>query len=120
MKKTILLLSVSLLLTATLCLLAMLFIVRWMDTLPWPLWLTSLVIFVLAWIGQFIGHNIEGSRPSFFKDVQFLLIGPIFDLTLSRAQLYSGTKHLRRRTWSMDRGARVSRSCPRGQGPSPR
>ena len=72
------LLSPSLGIGATLCLLAMLFIVRWMDTLPWPLWLTSLVIFVLAWIGQFIGHNIEGSRPSFFKDVQFLLIGPIW------------------------------------------
>jgi len=72
------LLSPSLGIGATLCLIAMLFIVRWMDTLPWPLWLTSLVIFVLAWIGQFIGHNIEGSRPSFFKDVQFLLIGPIW------------------------------------------
>jgi uncharacterized membrane protein YGL010W len=46
--------------------------------LPWPLWLTSLVIFVLAWIGQFVGHSIEGKRPSFFKDVQFLLIGPLW------------------------------------------
>ncbi|MDN5874741.1 MAG: DUF962 domain-containing protein [Sinobacteraceae bacterium] len=35
-------------------------------------------IFVLAWIGQFIGHHIEGARPSFFKDVQFLLIGPLW------------------------------------------
>jgi uncharacterized membrane protein YGL010W len=72
------LLSPSLGIGATLCLVAMLFIVRWMDSLPWPLWLTSLVIFVIAWIGQFIGHNIEGTRPSFFKDVQFLLIGPIW------------------------------------------
>ncbi len=71
-------LSPSLGVGATLCLVAMLFAVRWMDTLPWPLWLTSLVIFVIAWIGQFIGHNIEGTRPSFFKDVQFLLIGPIW------------------------------------------
>jgi uncharacterized membrane protein YGL010W len=46
--------------------------------LPWPLWLTSLVIFVVAWIGQFVGHSIEGRRPSFFKDVQFLLIGPLW------------------------------------------
>lgn len=46
--------------------------------LPWPLWLTSLVIFVVAWIGQFIGHAIEGKRPSFFKDLQFLLIGPLW------------------------------------------
>lgn len=41
-----------------------------------PLWLISAVIFVVAWIGQFIGHNIEGKKPSFFKDLQFLLIGP--------------------------------------------
>ena len=34
------------------------------------------MVFVLAWIGQFIGHLIEGKRPSFFKDLQFLLIGP--------------------------------------------
>lgn len=43
---------------------------------PWPLWLVAVVVFVLAWIGQFIGHIFEGKRPSFFKDVQFLLIGP--------------------------------------------
>jgi len=34
------------------------------------------VVFVLAWIGQFIGHKLEGQKPSFFEDVQFLLIGP--------------------------------------------
>lgn len=33
-------------------------------------------IFVVAWIGQFIGHKIEGKKPSFFEDLQFLLIGP--------------------------------------------
>ncbi len=43
---------------------------------PWPLWLVAVVLFVVAWTGQFIGHVIEGKRPSFFKDVQFLLIGP--------------------------------------------
>jgi uncharacterized membrane protein YGL010W len=46
--------------------------------LPWPLWTTSAVIFVAAWVGQFIGHAIEGKRPSFFKDIQFLLIGPLW------------------------------------------
>ncbi len=60
------------------CLIAMLFIVRWLDTLPWPLWATCLAIFVVGWIGQFIGHAIEGKRPSFLKDVQFLLIGPLW------------------------------------------
>ncbi|MYM97870.1 Mpo1 family 2-hydroxy fatty acid dioxygenase [Duganella vulcania] len=40
----------------------------------------SLAIFVLAWIGQFIGHKIEGKKPSFFDDLRFLLIGPLFVL----------------------------------------
>lgn len=33
-------------------------------------------IFIVAWIGQFVGHKIEGKKPSFFEDLQFLLIGP--------------------------------------------
>ncbi|WP_340063770.1 DUF962 domain-containing protein [Ascidiimonas aurantiaca] len=41
-----------------------------------PLWIVSLAIFVIAWIGQFYGHKIEGKKPSFLKDLQFLLIGP--------------------------------------------
>jgi len=39
-------------------------------------WLFYLVIFVVAWIGQFYGHKVEGKKPSFFKDIQFLMIGP--------------------------------------------
>ena len=45
---------------------------------PWPIWAVALVLFVAAWIGQFIGHHIEGKKPSFFEDLQFLLIGPIW------------------------------------------
>ena len=41
-------------------------------------WLVCAVIFVLSWIGQFIGHKIEGKKPSFLEDVKFLLIGPIW------------------------------------------
>ena len=37
-------------------------------------------VFVVAWIGQFIGHKVEGRRPSFFTDVLFLLIGPLWTL----------------------------------------
>ena len=40
------------------------------------LWQVSIARFVLAWIGQFWGHKVEGKRPSFLKDLQFLLIGP--------------------------------------------
>ncbi|WP_200980421.1 DUF962 domain-containing protein [Echinicola sp. 20G] len=43
---------------------------------PVPLWAISLLIFVVAWILQFYGHKVEGKKPSFLKDVQFLLIGP--------------------------------------------
>lgn len=41
-----------------------------------PLWAFSIGVFVIAWIGQFYGHNIEGKKPSFLKDLQFLMIGP--------------------------------------------
>jgi uncharacterized membrane protein YGL010W len=41
-----------------------------------PVWRVCVALFVLAWIGQFIGHKIEGQKPSFLKDVVFLLIGP--------------------------------------------
>jgi uncharacterized membrane protein YGL010W len=41
-------------------------------------WQVSLAIFVLSWIGQFIGHKIEGKKPSFLDDIKFLLIGPIW------------------------------------------
>ena len=50
----------------------------WLDGLTVPVWRIAVGIFVVAWIGQFIGHIFEGSRPSFFKDLQFLLIGPIW------------------------------------------
>ena len=40
----------------------------------------SLLVFVVAWIGQFIGHHIEGKQPSFVEDLQFLAIGPLWTL----------------------------------------
>ena len=56
---------------------AVIAVVGWYASLNlMPVWQVSLIIFVLAWIGQFIGHAIEGKKPSFFKDLQFLLIGP--------------------------------------------
>lgn len=38
-------------------------------------------VFVVAWIFQFIGHKIEGKKPSFFEDLRYLLIGPLFVLS---------------------------------------
>lgn len=43
---------------------------------------TSVGVFVAAWLGQFIGHHIEGKKPSFFDDLRFLLIGPLFVLSI--------------------------------------
>lgn len=42
-------------------------------------WIAA-AVFVVGWIGQFVGHHVEGARPSFFKDLQFLLIGPLWEL----------------------------------------
>lgn len=61
---------------SVLCLLAIVAL----ESLSLPLWASSLIIFVAAWIGQFIGHKIEGKKPSFFQDLQFLLIGPAWIL----------------------------------------
>lgn len=49
-----------------------------------PLWLIAATVFVVGWIGQFVGHHVEGRRPSFFRDLRFLLIGPLWVL----AKLY--------------------------------
>lgn len=43
-----------------------------------PLLATAVWIFGAAWIGQFVGHAIEGRRPKFLQDVMFLLIGPLW------------------------------------------
>ena len=41
---------------------------------PWIL----IAVFVVAWVGQFYGHHLERRRPSFFTDLQYLLIGPLW------------------------------------------
>jgi uncharacterized membrane protein YGL010W len=50
-------------------------------------WITSetlvyggAIVFIVAWIGQFVGHKIEGAKPSFLQDLVFLLIGPLWVL----------------------------------------
>lgn len=40
----------------------------------------SVAVFVVAWIAQFVGHKIEGKKPSFFEDLQYLWVGPLFVL----------------------------------------
>ena len=60
----------------------------WSTILYWlilqmgdKVWQTSLIIFVGAWIAQFIGHHVEGKKPSFFEDMQYLWVGPLFVLS---------------------------------------
>lgn len=60
---------------------AIIYLLSILDQVTTPLWQICVGIFVLAWIGQFIGHVIEGKRPSFLKDIQFLMIGPIWLLS---------------------------------------
>ncbi len=45
-------------------------------------------VFILAWIGQFYGHKVEGKKPSFFKDLQFLLIGPVWCMDAYLGKVY--------------------------------
>ena len=44
-------------------------------------------VFVVAWVFQFIGHKIEGKKPSFFEDIQYLWVGPLFVLAKLLARL---------------------------------
>lgn len=62
--------------------------VVWSTILYWlillmgnSVWQISLAIFVGAWIAQFIGHHLEGKKPSFFEDIQYLWVGPLFVLS---------------------------------------
>ncbi len=73
-----LLLSWTLALGMALFSVIVLLLVHGLGQLPWPLWSVCLVLFALAWVGQFIGHHYEGKRPSFFTDIQFLMIGPLW------------------------------------------
>ena len=75
------LLSSTLTIGMTIIGLIVLTICNLLETVGFNLWRVSLLTFILAWIGQFIGHKLEGSKPSFLKDIQFLLICPIWLLS---------------------------------------
>ncbi len=65
-------LAIGMLLFSILCLV----LAQLIETSGLVLWQVCIALFVLAWIGQFWGHKVEGKKPSFFKDLQFLMIGP--------------------------------------------
>jgi len=65
-----------------------LMLVVWLALMPsHHLVLVALAIFILGWTGQAVGHIQEGSKPSFFEDIQSLLIGPIFVLAELKERL---------------------------------
>ncbi len=66
------LLSLGMLLVSVFCL----YLCQSIQTAGFSLWKLSIFIFIAAWIGQFWGHKVEGKKPSFLKDLQFLMIGP--------------------------------------------
>ncbi len=67
-----LILAIQMIVISILCLV----LNNFLESQELPLLTIALALFVVAWIFQFIGHKIEGKKPSFFKDLQFLLIGP--------------------------------------------
>lgn len=70
-------LAIGMLIIASISLVLLSYSEQWTGITTWQ-W--SIPLFILAWAGQFIGHQIEGKRPAFVNDLQFLLIGPIWIL----------------------------------------
>jgi len=73
--------SIGILFYCLLCLFGIAFIEN-LEPFGFSLFQVSFILFIMAWIVQFIGHKIEGKKPSFFKDVQFLLIGPAWLMSM--------------------------------------
>lgn len=56
-----------------------------------------IALFIAAWVGQLYGHKVEGKKPSFFEDLQFLLIGPIWCLDTYLGKLAQNGKLIKKR-----------------------
>lgn len=73
--------GMKILLAMLLMTIGMLWFTEWLASVSsLPIWQIALGVFIIAWIGQFIGHHIEGKKPSFFQDLQFLLVGPAWEV----------------------------------------
>lgn len=63
-------------------------LVAWVTVMPsHHLASIAIAIFVLGWTGQFAGHILEGSKPSFLEDLQYLAIGPLYVLAELKEKL---------------------------------
>ena len=49
-------------------------------SLPWFFfdWKVALILFVVGWAFQFLGHAVEGKPPAFFSNPAYLWIGPLW------------------------------------------
>ena len=56
----------------------MLWAIEWYASNFSNLMMVSIIVFAIAWVFQFVGHKIEGKKPSFLEDLTFLLIGPLW------------------------------------------
>jgi uncharacterized membrane protein YGL010W len=69
------------------CMLGLMLLI-WLTLMPSQhMFLVSLVIFAAVWVGQFVGHAIEGAKPSFIDDLQYLMIGPLFVLAILKIRI---------------------------------
>ena len=48
-------------------------------------WRWALLLFIVGWILQFVGHAIEGNQPAFFRNPVYLLVGPLWVLRRAAA-----------------------------------
>ena len=55
-------------------------IMAYQSFVAFPMWIPAAAIWIIAWFFQFVGHKEEAQKPSFFTDVLFLLIGPLWIL----------------------------------------
>jgi len=83
-------LSIGMLIFSLVCLFSIIYVDGLLIRINAPFGISqfSLFVFVVSWILQFYGHKVEGKKPSFLKDIQFLLIGPLWLLSF----LYSRFK----------------------------
>ncbi|MES2490774.1 MAG: Mpo1-like protein [Pseudomonadota bacterium] len=59
----------------------------------WSLFWISAIVWIVAWAVQFYGHHVEGAKPSFADDVQFLMIGPLFVMQKINRLVTTGSIH---------------------------
>jgi hypothetical protein len=57
---------------------AVVFVVAWLEMLHWPLWSISAALFVAAWTGRWAGCVLEGERAPLWRDLQLVMIGPVW------------------------------------------